>query len=165
MYSQGQWAQCDLLGQTDNPTSVLSNAGHKLPSRILIVDDHSAARTTIRSLLDWHSFQVCGEAKDGRDAIEKVKKLKPDLVLLDINMPRMDGVKAAYEILRIAPATMIVFLTVHDAPSVMQITERWSHGYISKSAAGTELIPMLKRLIPSEAPQQNPTKSRRIATH
>jgi two-component system, NarL family, response regulator DegU len=137
-------------------------AVHNLLTQILIVDHHAAASTTIRSLLDWHSFQVCGEAKDGRDAIEKVKKLKPDLVLLDINMPRMDGVKAAYEILQIAPATMIVFLAVHDAPSVMQITERWSHGYVTKAAAGTELIPMLMCLIPREAP---PKRSRRTATH
>ena len=151
-------------GNIENDTCSLSG-GEGPPSRILIVDDHSAARTTIRSLLDWHSFQVCGEAKDGKDAVEKVKELKPDLVLLDINMPRMDGMKAASEILRIAPATMIVFLTVHDAPSVMQITERWSHGYVTKSAAGTELIPMLKRLIPGELPQKGSTKSRRTETH
>jgi DNA-binding NarL/FixJ family response regulator len=49
------------------------------------------ARTTIRGLLDWHSFQVCGEAHDGKDAIAKVTELKPDIVLLDINMPGMNG--------------------------------------------------------------------------
>ena len=66
-----------------------------MPAKILIVDDHLAARTTIRSLLDWHSFQVCGDAKDGKEAIDKVVELKPDIVILDINMPVMDGVTAA----------------------------------------------------------------------
>jgi YesN/AraC family two-component response regulator len=55
--------------------------------RILIVDDHHAARTTLRELLDWHSFRVCGDAQNGKEAIEKVIELKPEIVLMDINMP------------------------------------------------------------------------------
>src|ERR1700739_375202 len=86
----------------------------KMP-RILIVDDHHAARTTLRELLDWHSFQVCGDAQNGKEAIEKVIELKPDIVLLDINMPVMSGITAATEIRRLAPSTKIVFLTIHDA--------------------------------------------------
>jgi PleD family two-component response regulator len=69
------------------------------------VDDHLGARITIRELLDWHSFQVCGDAKDGKEAIEKVVELRPDIILLDINMPVMNGIKAAQEIRRISPAT------------------------------------------------------------
>ena len=90
-----------------------------LSARILIVDDHAAVRTTIRSLLDWHSFQVCGDAKNGQEAIEKVIELKPDIVLLDINMPVMNGIQTAYEIRRIAPSTKIVFFTVHDSPQLV----------------------------------------------
>jgi YesN/AraC family two-component response regulator len=60
-------------------------------TRILIVDDHHVARITLRELLDWHSFQVCGDAQDGKEAIEKVIELKPEIVLMDINMPVMDG--------------------------------------------------------------------------
>jgi DNA-binding NarL/FixJ family response regulator len=119
---------------------------HKLPARILIADDNSVARTTIRALLDWHSFQVCGEAKDGKEAIEKVIELKPDIILLDINMPELNGVKAAYEIRRVSPMTKIVFLTIHNTPATKQATRMWSHGFVSKSAAGTELIPTLQRL-------------------
>ena len=63
-----------------------------MSARILIVDDHLAARITIRELLDWHSFEVCGDAKNGKEAIEKVIALKPDIVLMDINMPGMNGV-------------------------------------------------------------------------
>lgn len=137
-----------------------------MPARILIVDDNSVARTTIRALLDWHSFQVCGEAKDGQEAIEKVIELRPELVLLDINMPGLNGVKAAYEIRRISPATKIVFLTMHDTPAVVQGVRLWAHGFVSKSAAGTDLIPILNRLvgIPGEEPGKSAKpKSRRAA--
>jgi YesN/AraC family two-component response regulator len=121
-----------------------------LSPRILIVDDLLAARTTIRSLLDWHGFQVCGDAKDGKEAIEKVIELKPDIVLLDINMPEINGIKAAFEINRISPATKIVFLTVllpaHNNLAAMQGTRMCAHGFVAKSAAGTDLIPTLNRL-------------------
>jgi DNA-binding NarL/FixJ family response regulator len=119
----------------------------ELPAKILIVDDHMSARTTIRELLDWHGFQVWGEAKDGKEAIEKVVELKPDIVLMDINMPGLNGVKAAQEIRRISPATKIVFLTVHDTPAAMTGTRLWAHGFVPKSAAGTQLIPTLNRLV------------------
>jgi DNA-binding NarL/FixJ family response regulator len=138
-----------------------------LPARILIVDDHFAARTTIRSLLDWHSFQVCGDAKDGQEAIDKVIELRPDIVLLDINMPIMDGLTAAREIRRISPATKIVFLTIQDAPAVAERTRLWAHGFVPKSAAGTELIPMLNRLVGvvSGNPPSTPSKSPRTRTN
>jgi DNA-binding NarL/FixJ family response regulator len=137
-----------------------------LPARILIVDDHFAARTTIRSLLDWHSFQVCGDAKDGKEAIDKVIELKPDIVILDINMPVMDGFTAAREIRRIAPTTKIVFLTIHDAPATVERTRLWAHGFVPKSAAGTQLIPTLTRLVgPTGNPPDIPSKSHRAPTH
>lgn len=133
-----------------------------MPARILIADDNSIARTTIRALLDWHSFQVCGEAKNGKEAIERVMELKPDIVLLDINMPELNGVKAAYEIRRVSPSTKIVFLTIHNTPATKQITKMWSHGFVAKSAAGTELIPTLDRLTakPDEKPHRQTAKSK-----
>ncbi|PYU19216.1 MAG: hypothetical protein DMG32_24930 [Acidobacteria bacterium] len=133
-----------------------------MPARILIVDDHLAVRTTLRELLDWHSFQVCGDAKDGNEAIEKVIELKPDIVLLDTNMPGMNGVSAAQEIRRISPATKIVFLTIYDTPAVVQGTRVLGDGFVSKSAAGTELIPTLNRLA-GIAPDGS-IKARRVAT-
>ena len=89
-----------------------------MPAQILIVDDNHAARIAIRELLGWHGLQVCGDAKDGKEAVEKVVELKPDIVLMDINMPGMNGISAASEIRRIRPATKIVFLTVHDGPGI-----------------------------------------------
>lgn len=115
-------------------------------TRILIVDDHHAARTTLRELLDWHSFQVCGDAQNGKEAIEKVAELKPEIVLMDINMPVLNGIAAAQEIRRIAPSTKIVFLTVHDSPQFKAGTKPWAHGFVCKSEAGKELIPTLERV-------------------
>jgi DNA-binding NarL/FixJ family response regulator len=116
-----------------------------MPARILVVDDNSAARTAIRSLLDLNSFQVCGEAQDGEEAIEKVIELKPDIVLLDINMPGMNGIRTASRI-RKAHRTKIVFLTIHKLPGTVLATRQWSDGFVSKSVAGTELIPTLIRV-------------------
>jgi DNA-binding NarL/FixJ family response regulator len=130
------------------------------------VDDHLAARTTIRSLLDWHSFQVSGDAKNGQEAIEKVIELKPDIVLLDINMPVMNGIQTAYEIRRIASSTKIVFFTAHDSPQLASAMRVFSNDFVSKSAAGTELIPALNRLagITGGKPPDRSTKSPRAAT-
>src|ERR1700752_1966884 len=116
--------------------------------RILVVDDYMVARKTIRSLLPWHSMHVCGEAENGRQAVEKVKELNPDLVLLDINMPVMNGVQAAYEIRRIAPSTKIIFFTIHDSPEAMAAGRTLGvDAFVPKAAAGTQLIPAAKRLL------------------
>jgi DNA-binding NarL/FixJ family response regulator len=121
-----------------------------LSPRILIVDDNSVARTTIRSFLDWHDFRVCGEAIDGKDAIRKVRELKPDIVLLDINMPGMNGIQTAAKILKLSPRTKIVFLTIHNIPGTRNAAQTWAHGFVAKSAAATELIPTLIRVAAGE---------------
>lgn len=118
----------------------------KSAPRILIADDHVAARSTIRELLKWHSFNVCGEAQDGDVAIKKAIELKPDIVILDVNMPKMNGVSAAYEIRRLRPKTKIVFLTIHDNPLVVGALGEWGHGCVSKADAGIKLVPTLNRL-------------------
>lgn len=126
--------------------SLAIRVGVELSARILIVDDYLVARTTIRSLLGWHSFEVCGDAKNGKEAIEKVIELKPDVVLLDLNMPVMNGIQAAYQIRRIAPSTKIVFFTIHEAPEFVGAMHTLGDAFVPKSAAGTELIPALNRL-------------------
>ena len=90
-----------------------------LPARVLLVDDHPAARRTARAVLGEMGLgevTVCGEAENGKQALEKVRNLQPDIVLLDIGMPEMNGVQAAYEIRRIAPDSKIIFFTVNDSP-------------------------------------------------
>jgi DNA-binding NarL/FixJ family response regulator len=119
-----------------------------VPKCILIVDDHPAARKTIHSLLVWHAMDVCGEAENGQQAIEKVKQLKPDLVLLDINMPVMNGIRAAYEIRQIAPSTKIIFFTIQDSADAISAAHILGvDALVPKSAAGTKLIPEVKRLL------------------
>jgi len=114
---------------------------------VLVVDDHSVTRSTIRSLLKGHSLPVCGEAENGKEAVEKVKELSPEVVLLDIEMPVMNGIQAAYEIRRISPSTKILFFTIHNNEAISGARLMGAEGYVTKSAAGTELIPALRRLI------------------
>jgi DNA-binding NarL/FixJ family response regulator len=100
-------------------------------------------------LLRWHELNVCGEAKDGKEAIEKVKELAPDVVLLDVNMPVMNGMQAALEIRRVAPRTKILFLSVIGPDEAKAGARLLGDGYVQKSNAGTELIPALQRLLPA----------------
>ena len=88
-------------------------------TKILVVDDHRGVRTMFRSLLEKHSFEVCGEAPNGKEAVENARKLSPDIVLLDICMPVMNGIEAAHEIRRVVPAAKIVFLTT-------AVSARWA---------------------------------------
>src|SRR5260370_19006070 len=96
--------------------------------RILIADDHEVARRGIRSFLETHpGWEICGEAKDGREAVECANKLKPDLVLLDIGMPSLNGHDAARQIHATSPQTRILILTIHDtAQAVRQGLAGWS---------------------------------------
>jgi DNA-binding NarL/FixJ family response regulator len=120
---------------------------------VLVVDDHSVTRRTIRSLLMWHSLPVCGEAENGKQAVEKVKELKPEVVLLDIEMSVMNGIQAAHEIRRISPSTKILFLTLHRDDANSSVRLLGADWVVSKSAAGTALIPALKRLVQAEIPK------------
>jgi two-component system response regulator EvgA len=92
--------------------------GVRLPKCILIVDDSSAVRNAVRSFLEESGFEVCGEAVNGLDAIQKAKDLNPDLIILDFAMPRMNGIEAAMILKQMLPETPILLLTSHSA--VMQ---------------------------------------------
>jgi two-component system nitrate/nitrite response regulator NarL len=107
----------------------------------------------VRSLLSANAFSVCGEAENGTQALERVRALKPDLVLLDISMPVMNGIEAALEIRSISPSTKILFLTVQECTPEAEAAVRLLgvQGFVNKQSAGTELIPMLRRLLQPEA--------------
>jgi DNA-binding NarL/FixJ family response regulator len=84
--------------------------------RILIVDDSAVIRQSLRSSIEQHSdWQVCGEAENGVSAVERVKQLAPDLVILDLQMPFMNGLEAAREIVRIAPNTAMLMFTMYNS--------------------------------------------------
>ena len=87
--------------------------------KILIADDSALFRRSLRSCLEQNpKMRVCGEAEDGRTAIDKVKELKPDVVILDWQMPVMDGIEAARHITRIAPEATVALLTLHSGPQI-----------------------------------------------
>ena len=112
------------------------------PLRILIADDHSVVRAGLRTLLESRdNWEVCGEAPDGRDAVEKATKLKPDVAVLDIGMPLLNGVEAARRIHKASPGTEILILTMHESDDlVQQVVAAGARGYILKDDADRVLI-------------------------
>lgn len=86
-----------------------------MPVRVLIVDDSAPIRRLVRSYLQNPELEICGEADDGTTAVEQVRKLKPDAVVLDLSMPTMNGLDAAERIRAISPRTKIVLYTAHDS--------------------------------------------------
>ncbi len=117
--------------------------------RILIVDDHQAVRRGIRSLLSMREdWSICGEAGDGCEAIEKVKDLHPDVVLMDLSMPRMGGMEATRIILREAPASKVVIVSQND-PSVVrqQAREIGARAYVGKTDLARDLLPTIENVV------------------
>ena len=116
--------------------------------RILIADDHELARQGIRALLENHpGWEVCAEAKDGREAIDLADKLKPDLILLDIGMPVLNGLEAARKILATSPDAVILILTMHDSDQVVrEVLRAGVRGYLLKSDAGRDLVAAVEAL-------------------
>jgi len=109
--------------------------------RILIADDHEVARQGIRALLESHpGWEVCAEAKDGREAVELANNSKPDIALLDIGMPNLNGLDAARQILAMSPAIRILILTMHDAEQVVrEVLAAGARGFVLKSDAARDL--------------------------
>ena len=110
--------------------------------RIFLADDHSLVRRGIRSLLGVHSeWEVCGEARDGKEALEKVSDLHPDVLILDLNMPELNGLEVTRRVHGTCPQVEVLVLTVQDSEQVMrQVLEAGARGYMLKSDAGKELL-------------------------
>ena len=111
-------------------------------TRILLADDHEVVRQGLRVLLEAQpGWEVVGEAENGREAVEKVRALKPDVVVLDITMPELNGLEATRQILKAAPQTEVLILTMHESEQVArEVLSAGARGYLLKSDAGRDLV-------------------------
>jgi two-component system, NarL family, nitrate/nitrite response regulator NarL len=116
--------------------------------KVLLVDDNATVRCAVRPLFESHpEFVVCGEAEHGRDAIEKAPSLRPDLIVIDMSMPVMNGLEAAPLLIAILPNVLLILLTTHDFPELQQVTRAAGiHAVVSKSKAVTHLIAQAEAL-------------------
>ena len=119
---------------------------------VLLVDDVEAIRQSVGSmLLETGRFQVIGEAVDGLEAVQKAEELQPDLILLDIRLPKLDGITAARQIRGLSPKSKIVFLTANDHPEIAEeALSTGASGYVVKVDAGRELFEALEAVIQGE---------------
>jgi DNA-binding NarL/FixJ family response regulator len=110
--------------------------------RILIADDHNLVRRGLKALIESRAgWQVCGEAHTGRDAAVKAEQMKPDVVILDISMPGLNGVEAARRIRKSSPNTEILILSVHYSDQLIRdILEAGARGYVMKSDSDRDLL-------------------------
>lgn len=142
--------------------------------RVLVVDDHEIVRRGVRSLLlSQSNCEVCGEAVDGRDALEKAKQLKPDVILMDVSMPNLNGLEATRLVRDIVPNAEVLILSQHESPEmVRQAFQAGARGYVVKSSISRDLLAALNQIgkheaffdqtIPAFAKQSTPTDADQI---
>ena len=130
------------------------------PAKILIVDDHALLRQGVRNVIEpEEDFEVVGEAEDGTEALAKARALKPDLILMDINMPHCNGLEAVSAIKGELPDVRIIMLTVHDGDeNLFEAVKRGAEGFLSKKVRARALVNSLRGVMKGEA-----AISRRIA--
>jgi DNA-binding NarL/FixJ family response regulator len=116
--------------------------------RLLIADDHELVRHGIRAILcAYRGWRVVGEAVDGWDAVQKAQQLKPDLAILDISMPNMDGLEATRKIIEAAPSTRVLILTMHESGQmVRRVIEAGARGYVLKSDLVATLVKAVREV-------------------
>jgi DNA-binding NarL/FixJ family response regulator len=116
--------------------------------RILIADDHEVVRHGLRALLQGHEgWEICAEAVDGRDAVEQAAQVKPDVVIMDVGMPNLNGLDATRNILRKEPRTMVLILTIDESEQVMrEVLNTGARGFLLKSDAAHDLVAAVEAL-------------------
>ncbi len=118
-----------------------------MPIQILLADDHELVREGFRVLLERYGFQVVGEASDGFEAVRLAAKLKPDVALLDVSMPLLNGLDATREITRVSPKTRILILTMYTEDHyVLEAIRAGAAGFILKTRAGKDLTEAVQRV-------------------
>lgn len=121
--------------------------------RLLIVDDSQPVRTGIRTFLElYDGLTVCGEASDGLEGIKKAFELKPDIVLLDLSMPNLDGMEATRLIRQGSPRTEIIIVTSHESLEAARLAATvGASGYVTKSLIPSSLVPMVNEVMRKHA--------------
>lgn len=121
-------------------------------AKILIADDEKLVRTTLRSLLTKTANCKVYEAADGQAAVDETRRVKPDVAVLDIVMPVMSGIEAAYEVRRLAPETKIILMSSHYTLEEAAVLARLfgDGNFIAKSEMGKDLVPAISRLLPAD---------------
>jgi len=115
---------------------------------VLIVDDHEVVRRGLRALIESHpGWEVCGEATTGREAVQKASNLKPNMVVMDIAMPELNGLEATRQILKAIPRTPVLILTVHESEQVVhEVLKAGAQGIVLKSDASRDLVAAIEAL-------------------
>jgi DNA-binding NarL/FixJ family response regulator len=123
------------------------------PSRIVVADDHPLLRCALKQMLGTQAdLEVVGEAADGQEAVELCRRLHPDLVLMDVKMPRMDGLEATRQIRRELPRTIVLVLTASDYPhDLSEALEAGAAGYVLKTAPTTQTIDAIRKVLAGES--------------
>jgi DNA-binding NarL/FixJ family response regulator len=118
------------------------------PLRILVADDHEIVRRGLVSLLKSHAgWDVCGEARDGREAVDKAKALRPDIIILDIGMPNLNGLEATRQMLHHNPQSKVLILTITDVDEVVRaVLDAGARGFVLKSDAARDLVVAVEAL-------------------
>jgi DNA-binding NarL/FixJ family response regulator len=113
-----------------------------MPIKIFLADDHAVVRDGLRSLLETQAeITVVGEAADGREAIRQVKRLRPDVVIMDIAMPELNGIEATQQIRESCPATQVVILSMHASKEhISRALQAGANGFVMKESAGQEVM-------------------------
>jgi len=113
------------------------------PLRILIAEDETIIRLDLRELLERSGFEICAEARDGEEAVELARSEQPDLALLDVNMPRLDGIEAARRILEERPIPIVIVTAYGEQELVSRAVEAGVFGYLVKPFRETDLLPAI----------------------
>jgi DNA-binding NarL/FixJ family response regulator len=117
--------------------------------RILVADDHEVVRKGLTAILEQQpGWQLCGEACNGREAVEKAKQLMPDVIVMDVNMRGLNGLEATLKIVKANPATRVLILTLQDSGQLIRdVLDAGARGFLLKSDSGSELVAAVDALL------------------